>query len=320
MLAATFLLVSATACKKKDKAADDEPAAKGSTTDVTSDRSMQVMNAYVELFNELIDVVPDTLRNYWDQAGDKPLTVEAMTKWGNVICAGAGWMKMKRDQSKDQVDKITRLSSGEFAKMPPLAEAMYTTGVAYVDQRDAMCAYVKGGKFKDDQGAGAAGVHDGVAKARDAFNGAVDALAAELDRVQDAQAAAELVKYEADKSYGYWFRYTTIRANDFLRLARRDPVKAEANLPALKEALAGFDAFVKGKGATIHETFAGYAKQVDRLKATVDKLAPALAKAKTPTEKFEVIDKEFDNLVSAYNTMISLHNVLIEAEGRGDLK
>ncbi len=318
-LLAVLLLVT-TGCKKKDKAADDEPAAEGSTTDVTSDRSMQVMNAYVELFNGLLDAVPDTLDNYWDQGEGKALTVDTMTKWGNVICAGAGWMKMNREQSKDQVDKVKRLSSGEFANMPPLAEAMLAAGVALVDQRDAMCAYVKGGQFKDDQGAKAGAIHGDIVKARDAWNAAVDALAAELDRVQDAQSMAELTKHEADKSYGYWFRFTTIRANEFLRLARRDPVKAEASLAPLEEALAGFDAFLKSKGATVHETFAGYAKQVDRFAATTAKLEPALASAKTPAAKGAAIDAVFDDLISAYNTMISLHNVLIEAEARGDLK
>jgi hypothetical protein len=318
LLAALVLLT--TGCKKKDKAANDEPAAEGSTTDLTSDRSMQVMNAYVELFNGLLDAVPDTLDNYWEHAGDKPLTVDTMTKWGNVICAGAGWMKMNREQSKDQVEKIERLSSGEFAKMPPLAEAMYAAGVAYVDQRDAMCTYVKGGQFKDDQGAKATELHDGIVKARDLWNAAVDALAAELDRVQDAQATAELAKHEADKSYGYWFRFTTIRANELLRLARRDPVKAEATIVPLEQALAGFNEFVKAKGAGVNETFAGYAKQVDRFAATTAKLKPALAAAKTPAAKAAAIDAVFDDLVSAYNTMISLHNVLIEAEARGDLK
>lgn len=302
------VLVTLLGCKKKDKAADDEPAAEGSTSDLTSDRSMQVMNAYVDFFNEVLDSAPDTLDNYWKRAGDKPLTVDTMTKWGNVICAGAGWMKMQREQSKDQVDKVKRLSSGEFEKMPPLAEAMYTSAVAYVDQRDAMCAYVKGGKFKDDQGAGAAAIHDGIVKARDAWNTSVDALAAELDRVQDAQAAAELAKFEGDKGYGYWFRFVTIRANEYLRLARRDPAAADANLPALQEAVTGFHAFLEGKGATVNETFAGYGKQVDRFAAAAEKL------------KGKPSDDGFDALVDAYNTMISLHNTLIAAEGRGDLK
>ncbi len=317
-----LLILTTIACKpkKKDPAADDPPAAEGSTDDLTSDRSMQVMNEYVALFNGVLADVPTTLDNYWDQAGDKPLTVDAMTKWGNVICAGAGWMKMNRDQTKEQVDKVKRMSSGEFAKMPALAEAMFTASVALVDQRDAMCTYVKGGEFKADKGAKAEAIHGDIIKARDAWNASVDALAAELDRVQDAQATAELKAHEADKGYGYWFRFLTIRANELIRVARRDSAKAEAAIPPLEEAIAGFDAFAKSKGAGLHETFAGYGKQVERLAGVIAKLKPALAKAKTPADKDAAFGEAFEGLVDAYNTMISLHNVLIEAEGRGELK
>ena len=313
------LAVAGAGCKKKDVAGEKEPAAAGATTDVTSDRSLQVMNYYVELFNELIGEVPDVARNYWDQAGDAPLTVETMTKWGNVICAGTGWMKMKRDSSKKQLEVAKKASSGEFVKLPPLADAMHATGVAYAEQRDELCKYVKGGEWKTDAGAKAKTFHTALGAARDAWNAAAGGLGAELDRIEDAQSNAELAKHD-DKSYGYWFRVTTMRANEFLRLARRDAVKAEAALPKLQAALAAFDAFGKSKGTAVHETFAGYGKQVERFATAATKLAKGLAGAKTVPAKEVVIEKQFDELVSIYNTMISLHNTLVGAEGRGDLK
>jgi len=281
---------------------------------------MQVMNLYVELFNELIRDVPSPLTNYYDHATETGLTLDDMTKWGNVICAGPGWMKMSRDGAKKQVEKATRASSGEFAKMPPLAEAMLTTGVAYAAVRDEVCAYVKSGEFKRDRGAQAKVRHTKVLAARDAWNAAVGALGGELDRVEDAQSLAELKKHEADKSYGYWFRFTTIRANEFLRVVRRDATKVEASVAPLAEAIAGARAFAATKGDKVHESFAGYMKQVDRLEQALTKLTKALKSAKTPAAKQAAVEQAFDGLIDIYNTMISLHNVLIGVEGRGDLK
>jgi hypothetical protein len=312
--------LAAPGCKKKDMPTRDEPAAEGETTDVTSDRSMQVMNFYVDFFNELLRDVPSGLRNYWSRTKDDGLDVDTMTKWGNVVCAGTGWMKMKREGAKKQLDKATKSSSGEFANMPPLAQAMYAAGVAYADQRDAVCGYVKGGEFKNDKGAKAKTLHTAVVAAREEWNKAVGALAAELDRIQDAQALAELAKYEADKSYGYWFRITTMRANEWLRIVRRDASKIEANTAALEETIAGVQEFNKAKGDAAHKSFQSYVKQVDRLAKDVAKLKKALASAKKPADKELVVDKQFDSLVSIYNTMISLHNTMIGVEGRGELK
>lgn len=312
-------LVVSVGCKKP-KTVKDEPKASGSTTDLSSDRSMQVMNYYVEFFNDMIDDVPDLTRNYWERAGDAGLDADTMGKWGNVICAGAGWMKMKRDEAKERVAQVERQSSGEFAKMPPLAKAMFDTAVVYADQRDAMCAYVKGGGFKADSGAKAKAIHDDLGKARDTFHAAVEALAMELERIEDAQSNAELAKHEAAKSYGYWFRFATIRANEFLRLARRDAVKGEAALAPLEEALAGFAAFTSAQGGKAHASFVGFGKQVERMQKAIAKLKPALAKAKTPAAKDAAIAAAMDDLLSIYNTMVSLHNTLIGLESTGQIK
>lgn len=307
-------------CNKKDVAASDEPAAAGETTDVTSDRSMQVMNFYVDFFNELIRDVPATMRNYFSRAKDDGLDADTMKKWGNVVCAGGGWMKLKRDGAKKKLDKAAKASTGEFSKMPDLAQAMYDKGVAYADQRDAVCAYIKSGDYAKDGGARAKALHTEVMAAREAWNSAVGGLATELDRIEDAQSLAELAKHEADKGYGYWFRFTTIRANEFLRVVRRDATKIEASVPRVEEAITGIQELARSKGAAVHKSFEGYVKQVDRLAKDVAKLKKALASAKTPAAKEEVVDKHFGNLVSIYNSMISLHNTLIGVEGRGELK
>ena len=322
-LALALVLVAALAgggCKKPDPAKHDEPAAAGSTADLSSDRSMQVMNLYVELFNDLIKDVPSPMSNYFDRATENGLALEEMTKWGNVICAGAGWMKMSRDGARKQAAEAKRSSSGEFAKMPPLAEAMLTTGVAYADTRDEVCKYIKSGDFKKDQGGRAKELHGKVLAAREAWNAAVGALGSELDRVEDAQTQAELKKHEADQSYGYWFRLTTMRANELLRVVRRDAAKIEASVAPFTDAVAGAQAFAATKGAKVNQSFAGYLKQVERMTKAVAALQKSLASAKTPAAKQLVVDKAFDDLVGIYNTMISLHNTLIGAEGRGDLR
>jgi hypothetical protein len=313
------LMVTAVGCKKKVFKKDDEPAAAGDTKDVTSDRSMQVMNYYVDFFNEVLAEAPAPLENYFEYAGDDGLSVDNMTKWGNVICAGAGWMKIARDGAKEKLETAKRASSGEFAKMPALGDAMFAAGVALGDQRDAMCKYVKGGEFKSDSGAKAKELHKAVVAAHETWNQAVGALGAELDRVQDAQSLAELKQHEKD-TYGYWYRFMTIQANEFLRVARRDPAKLDASFGPLKEAIAGAKAFETGKGAAVNESFAGYMKQVDRLKDAVAKLEKGFGAAKTPAAKSQLVEKQFEDLISIYNTMISLHNTLIAAEGRGDLK
>src|SRR5262249_17531982 len=163
-----------------------------------------------------------------------------------------GWMKMKRDQSKDQLAVAKKASSGELAKMPALGDAMLAAAFAYADKRDEVCKYVKGGGFKSDSGAQAKPLHEQMIAARDAWNHGADGLGDELDRVQDAQSNAELAKHD-DKSYGYWFRVVTIRANELLRELRRDASKGEALIGKLEETIAGFDAFAKSKGAGIHE-------------------------------------------------------------------
>jgi hypothetical protein len=313
------VLVTASACKKKVFKKEDEPAAAGDTKDVNSDRSMQVMNYYVDFFNEVLADAPAPLENYFEYATDDGLSVENMTKWGNVICAGAGWMKISRDGAKEKLETAKRASSGEFAKMPALGDAMFAAGVALGDQRDTMCKYVKGGEFKSDNGAKAKALHTSVTGAWETWNQAVGALGAELDRVQDAQSLAEL-KQHAPDTYGYWFRFMTIQANEFIRVARRDPAKLDASFAALAEAIKGAKAFEASKGAGVNESFAGYMKQVDRLSAATAKLEKAYKSAKTPAAKNQAVEKQFEDLISIYNTMVSLHNTLIGAEGRGDLK
>jgi len=305
-------------CKKKF-AKEDEPAAAGDTKDVTSDRSMQVMNYYVDFFNEVLADAPAPLENYFEYAGEDGLSTDNMSKWGNVICAGAGWMKIARDGAKEKLETAKRASSGEFAKMPALGDAMFAAGVALGDQRETLCKYVKGGEFKSDSGAKAKELHKSIVAAHESWNQAVGALGGELDRVQDAQSLAELKQHEKD-TYGYWFRFMTIPANEFLRVARRDPAKLDASFAAVKDAITGAKAFATSKGAAVNESFAGYMKQVDRLSAATAKLEKAFASAKTPAAKSQAVEKQFEDLISIYNTMISLHNTLIGAEGRGDLK
>jgi hypothetical protein len=245
--------------------------------------------------------------------------MDHMSKWGNVICAGAGWMKIARDGAKEKLEKAKRSSSGEFAKMPALADAMFAAGVALGDQRELVCKYVKGGEFKSDGGAKAKELHEAVVAAHESWNQAVGALGAELDRVQDAQSLAELKQHEKD-TYGYWFRFTTMQANELLRVARRDPAKLDGSFAALKDAIAGARAFAASKRAGVNETFAGYMKQVDRLADATTKLEKSVGAARTPAAKGQAVEKQFEDLLSIYNTMISLHNTLIAAEGRGDLK
>jgi hypothetical protein len=203
--------------------------------------------------------------------------------------------------------------------MPALGDAMYAAGVALGDQREAVCKYVKGGEFKSDGGAKAKELHQAVLAALEGWKQAVGALGTELDRVQDAQSLAELAQHGKD-TYGYWYRFMTIQANQFLRVARRDPDKLDASFTALEDAIAGARAFAAGKGAGVNETFAGYMKQVDRLADATTKLEKNVRAAKTPAAKGQAVDKQFEDLISIYNTMISLHNTLVGAEGRGDLK
>ncbi len=311
----------AAACKKPTaKAKNDPPAAAGSTTDLGSDRSMQVMNAYVEYFNDVIDVVPRMSRGYWDKAGEAGLTVDVMTRSGNLVCAGAGWMKLQRDKAGDRVAALERQSSGEFARMPALARAMLDASLAYATVRDAMCGYVKGGGYKADAGARAKELHAEMTKAAASWDGAVDALASELERIEDTQSQAELARHEADKGYGYWFRLATIRSNEALRLLRRDAVRGEAGLAALTEALAGFTSFVGSKGDKLPGSFAGFATQVERLQKALGKLGPALAAARTPVAKRGVVEDASKDLMSIYNTMVGLHNTLVSQEGNGQLR
>jgi hypothetical protein len=313
------LVVAAAGCKKKVFKKDDEPAAAGDTRDVTSDRSLQVMNYYVDFFNEVLADAPSPLANYMERAGEHGLSVDDMSKWGNVICAGAGWMKIARDRAKEKLETAKRSSSGEFAKMPALGDAMFAAGVALGDQREVVCKYVKGGEFKSDGGAKAKELHQAVVAAHATWNQAVGALGAELDRVQDAQSVAELQEHAKD-TYGYWFRFMTIQANEFLRVARREPAKLDASFAALKDAITAAKAFAASRGPGVNETFAGYMKQVDRLAGATTRLEKSVRAAKTPAAKAQAVEKQFEDLISIYNTMISLHNTLIAAEGRGGLE
>ncbi|HUQ06312.1 MAG TPA: DUF3829 domain-containing protein [Kofleriaceae bacterium] len=313
------VIFTAAGCKKKVFKKDDEPAAAGDTKDVTSDRSLQVMNYYVDFFNEVLADAPSPLESYFEYAKDDGLSVADMTKWGNVICAGAGWMPIARDRAKEKLETAKRSSSGEFAKMPALGDAMFAAGVALGDQREVVCKYVKGGEFKSDGGARAKELHKTVVAAHETWNQAVGALGTELDRVQDAQSVAELKQHGQD-TYGYWFRFMTIQANELLRVARRDPTKLDASFAALKDAITAAKTFAAAKGTGINETFAGYMKQVDRLSDATTKLEKNVRAAKTPTAKAQAVEKQFEDLISIYNTMISLHNTLIAAEGRGDLE
>jgi hypothetical protein len=313
-----LLLAGLAGCNKKKATAADEPAAKGETTDVTSDRSLQVMNYYVEFFNQVIDEAPAPLRNYFDEAGDDGLTVEDMTKWGNVICAGAGWMKLRREAAAENLAQAKKASTGEFAPLPPLADAMLASGVALVDKRDEACKYIKSGDFKADQGARAKALHGEILAARTAWHTAVDGLGAELDRIEDAQSLAEIGKHQPG-TYGFLFRTATFRANELLRMARRDVTKVEGTIAPLELAITEAQALEKAKGAGVHESYAGYMKQVERLAKALPALKKSLAGAKTPAAKEKVIAEKFGDLVSIYNTMISLHNILVAAEGRGDL-
>lgn len=304
-------------CKKPES--KDAPAAEGSTDNVNSDRSKQVMNYYVDFFNTVIRDAPAPLKQYLRRADkDKGLSVATMTKWANVVC-GPSWMKMKRDKAKKKLESAKKASSGEFAKLPPLGEGMLTAGIALNEKRDAMCKYVKGGGFKKDDGAKAAEFHKEILATRKIWFEAVGALASELDRIEDAQVLAEIKKHEAAKGQSYYYRYASFRSNQFLRVARREPAKLAEAIGEAKAAIAETQAFAKAQGDKLHKSFAGYMKQVDRMAVALDKLEKGLARAKTDADKVDLVDKQFGNLVSIYNTMVSLYNTLIGAESRGEL-
>lgn len=307
----------AAGCKKPEP--KEDPAAEGSTDDVNSDRSKQVMNYYVDFFNTVIRDAPAPLKSYWRRADkEKGLSVEDMTKWANVVC-GPPWMKMKQDQAKKKLEQARKASSGEFATLPPKGEAMLAAGVALNEKRDAMCEYVKGGGFKKDSGAGAAEHHKEIIAAQKSWHEAVGALAGELDRIEDAQVLAEIKKHEAAKGQSYWYRHASFESNQLLRVARRDPARLGEAIGAAKQAIADTQAYAKANAGKLHKSFEGYMKQVDRMAAALDKLEKGLAKAKTDADKVEVVDKQFKDLVGIYNTMVSLYNTLIQAESRGEL-
>lgn len=308
----------------------------GAASAVVSDEAREAMGLYATGYNALLDDPKGLVKEYYDAA---PLVAPEGSKGGDVdvyslpidekaVAAGKmrlfprqGFARTKITEARTSFDGAKKAAPSALAGLAPLADAalagiekvlaVYEEAQKYCDAQD----------YKDDKGAKARDLHARMGAAAKAFNGALDALDAELSRVEDQQALSELAQYEAEKGYGYWFRFYNIRAKALLDAEKRASAGGgaavyEAAFTACGEAYNGLTAFANGKGSGVNTVFKSYADMATAFDSSGKKLLRQFKEDASP----EKIDPLADDLVSRYNNLVGMTNSLFKMEDAGLLK
>ncbi len=293
---------------------------KGSTSDVKSEKSMEVMGTWATFFNETIGGVPDLLDSHFKKMPHgEALTVEFLTKNANFACMGMGWMDMDKNSAKKALDGAKKASTGKFADLPALGDAMWAAATKVDTTRSEFCNNIKAEDFKDDAAAKANELHKQLAAAGEEWRVSSAAMADALDKFENEQVLAQIEKHAKSKDYSYWFRYFNYKAKQALTRIQREPLTASAVVTALEVDHKALTEFANGKDK-LNGAFESYVDVTNTYMQNAKKIRRAADEAKDDAAKTKIVEKMSDSLVSPYNSLVSMHNSLSQMEAAKALK
>jgi hypothetical protein len=149
-------------------------------------------------------------------------------------------------------------------------------------------------------------LHADFVAASDAYRASLKKFESALSALEDEQMGDELRKYEAAKSYGYWFRCHNQHAN---KLLKADKAGYAAAFAEVERAHAGLVAFA-GARPNAHAVFKTYRSQADQFLAGAQKLKAVHESSGAEAEAASA----HNQLIDAYNAMIEVTNSLRELE------
>lgn len=292
-LVALFLLVLALVACKKDP----------STTGADAKRATGL---YARGYNALVGEPRRLIRGYFSTfPADAPPSFERSPS----LSSADSFVPQRIDEARKAFDDAKEAAPSTLASFAPAAaNALSATEAALALYRKA-AAYYAAQTYKDDKGEQARQLHAELGKATHDLDQKLDALAAEIEKVEDVQAVDEIAKYADDKDYSYWFRFYTHEAKQVVTaLDHGTPlVPAIDKLAATSEQ---FAAFVTKKGNALSDSFTNYVSAVESMRAEIAKLRRLASGAHTDAELEQAESAVYD----AFNRLVSIGNTLYQVE------
>jgi hypothetical protein len=292
---------------------------------VTGKAAQAAMGGYAEGYNKLLEQVNPILDRYRSsfpggpseemldgKPGRKPHLMTATSMASRAIDEAKKAFQQASDAAPPTMSGAAS-AADETIGAAERVLALYSEAEHYYDAEN----------YKEDKLARGKKLHADFVAAAARYRAGIHKLAAALDSIEDAQATAQLEKYEADKSFGYWLRKYTMEAKRFVNAVQAaDTLEQLGGLAAaykpLDELHAELGKFATSHGATGNTPFSSYVSFADRLEAESRKLLRAIKDA-TP-DKGEPVGEAGSAVVQAYNNLVSTANSLYELEDAGGLK
>jgi hypothetical protein len=296
----------------------------------TGATAQNAMGLYAEGFNVLIAEPQGLVEEYFKAI---PEEGPDETK-NNKLFPRQNFARGKIDAAKKSFAAAKSGAPASLAKLPPMADATIVAIEKVYAAFEAAQKYYDAETYKDDKFAKGKEIHAQMLASAKEFKTAIHAFSEELSAIEDAQAEAELKKFDA-KSARYWFRFGNSRGKKLLAVVHKD--LSETYVKDLEAALAeyapvkdGVVKFVADNGAGLQEgvraVYSNYRDRVESLFATATKVKRAAADFVTGDGKNNkaglerVLNNELEAATSDYNNMVSAANSLYDLEGNGLLK
>lgn len=302
---------SATGCKKIASLVTDK-AASAATEALNGGNSAahESVGNYNKGFNLLIDDPQKMIEEYYSKIPKEG--PEDGKKYS--LFPRHNFAQNKIAEIKKAFEDGDKTAPDELKHLAPLAKACSADIEKVLDTYKAAHQYYDAEDYKDDKGAKGKELHATFVKASDAFEQDLEKFESALSVIEEKQMAEELKQYEADKSYGYWFRLYNQKANNLIKAKKKDAYLAA--FAEVEKAHAGMTAFSSGK-SDLNAAYKAYVNQADGYLASAKKLKRTFEEA---APKDEALEQGHESLINDYNNMISTSNSLRELEANNLLK
>jgi hypothetical protein len=267
------------------------------------------MGLYAKGFNVLLKDLQDMVTGYFHSIPDSGPTLEAKPHLFSSQSFAVSAVK----EAREAFTAAKEEAPAALASLGPASDRVIAASDQAIAVFAAAAKYYEAENYKDDQLAKGKQLHAAMLAARKELSAAMGALEDGLSGIEDAQATADIKDHEGDKSYGYWFRFYTFAAKQFLG-ASRDAGKLEGAYQAIGAAREGLAAFAATKGSELAPGFAPYVASADSFYAACTKLVRQAKGVHAET------GDAGQGLIAAYNVLIRSGNFLYELESTSSLK
>lgn len=270
---------------------------------------------YARGYNALVGEPRRLIRGYFSQfPADKPPAITQPPS----LSASDSFVTQRIDEARKAFDEARDAAPSTLASFAPAAAAALSAMESTLAIYNKAAAYYAAESYKDDKGEQANKLHGELGKATHELDQKLDALAAEIEKVEDAQAVDEIAKYAGDKDYSYWFRYYTHEAKQVVIALDRGgpPTALVAAIDKLSATSEQFAAFVTKKGNALSSSFTSYVSAVEGMRAEIAKLRRLASGEHADAE----LEQAVSAVYSAYNRLVDIGNTLYQVEGVDNLK